>query len=73
MAGVPFNDRKLGARVRSKLLKEVEAILDGDDKNLKKEILMKMCTSILPRITEGSGNNGEFILRFDKQLEDVIT
>lgn len=59
MAGIFHNDRKQGARVRRLLLNEVEKILTGDDEVAKKEILMKMCTTLLPRLNEHSGEDGE--------------
>jgi len=64
--GVSLNDRKLAANVRRKLLKEVEIILDGDDKALKKELLFKMCGTLLPRLQEHSGPDGEsLVIKFD--------
>lgn len=59
MAGVVSNDRQLAARVRSKLLKKCEAILDGDDEELKKELLFKMCGTLLPRLNEVTGADGK--------------
>lgn len=59
MAGVPSNDRELGARVRRLTLKQIEKILLGEDENYKKEIIMKLAPSILPRINEHSGGLDE--------------
>lgn len=59
MAGVALNDRALGARVRRLTLKEIEKILLGDDDLYKKEIIMKLAPSILPRINEHSGGEGK--------------
>lgn len=58
MAGVALNDRELGARVRRLTLKQIEKILLGDDEAYKKEIIMKLAASILPRINEHSGEDG---------------
>lgn len=59
MAGIPSNDRELGARVRRLTLKKIEAILLGDDEAFKKQVILKLSSSILPRINEHSGEGGE--------------
>lgn len=59
MAGIPSNDRELGARVRRLTLKQIEKILLGTDEAYKKEVIMKLAPSILPRINEHSGEGGE--------------
>jgi hypothetical protein len=58
MAGVAINDRELGARVRRLGLRQIEKYLLGDDEVLKKEIVMKLAPSILPRLNEHSGEGG---------------
>ena len=59
MAGIIHNDRELGARVRRLTLKQIEKILLGDDEDYKKQIILKLSSSILPRINEISGEGGE--------------
>jgi len=59
MAGIPVNDRELGARVRRLTLRQIEKILLGEDESYKKEIIMKLAPSILPRINEVSGDGGD--------------
>lgn len=59
MAGVSLNNRKLATNVRTKLLLQCQAILDGDDEQAKKELLMKMCTTLLPRLNEHTGEDGD--------------
>lgn len=59
MAGIPVNDRELGARVRRLTLRQIEKILLGEDEAYKKEIIMKLAPSILPRINEVSGDGGD--------------
>lgn len=59
MAGIPSNDRELGARVRRLTLKKIEAILLGNDEEFKKAVILKLSSSILPRINEHSGEGGE--------------
>jgi len=73
MAGVALNDRALGARVRRLTLKEIEKILLGDDDSYKKEIIMKLAPSILPRINEHSGENGEAIKVTIEVAESIAT
>lgn len=73
MAGVALNDRALGARVRRLTLKEIEKILLGDDEDYKKEIIMKLAPSILPRINEHSGENGEAIKVTIEVAESIAT
>ena len=57
--GKSLNDRKQSARVRQKLLNLVEKILDGDNEAEKKELLLKMCTGLLPKLNEHTGEDGE--------------
>ena len=59
MAGVSLNNRKLATSVRTKLLKEVEKILDSGTPEEKKEILFRMCGTLLPRLNEHTGEDGE--------------
>lgn len=59
MAGVAVNDRELGARVRRLTLKQIEKILLGDDEDYKKQIILKLSSCILPRMSEISGGGGE--------------
>lgn len=59
MAGIPVNDRELGARVRRLTLRKIEAVLNGDDEEFKKAVILKLSSSILPRINEVSGDNGD--------------
>ena len=73
MAGVALNDRALGARVRRLTHKEIEKILLGDDDAYKKEIIMKLAPSILPRINEHSGENGEAIKVTIEVAESIAT
>lgn len=73
MAGIIHNDRELGARVRRLTLKQIEKILLGDDDAYKKEIIMKLAPSILPRINEHSGENGEAIKVTIEVAESIAT
>ena len=73
--GAPLiNDRKLGANVRRRLLKEVEKILDSGNKTDIKEIVFKMCNTHLPRLTEISGRGGESLkITFDQAFSAVAS
>lgn len=59
MAGIIHNDRKLGAEVRRLTLREIKKILLGNDIDYKKQLILKLSSSILPRINEHSGEGGE--------------
>ena len=56
--GKSHNDRKLAARVRTLALKEIEKILIGEDEDYKKAIILKMSTTLLPRLNEHTGEDG---------------
>ena len=59
MAGIIHNDRELGARVRRLTLRKIEAVLKGDDEEFKKAVILKLSSSILPRLNEVTGEGGE--------------
>lgn len=59
--GKSFNDRELAGEVRSLTLKEIRKILLSDkegDADFKKQVILKLSTSILPRLNEITGENG---------------
>jgi len=62
--GKPFYDRKLAGDVRTKALEDVLLILDNDPStkdwsDLKKQMLLKLSSNLLPRLQEVSGTDGE--------------
>ena len=59
--GCSFNDRKLAGEVRSLGLKELKKILGPTykDKEYQKAILLRIAPSLLPRLNEHSGPEGE--------------
>ena len=59
MAGIGLGDRKLGAEVRRLTLKEIQAVLLGDDKEYKKALILKLASTVLPRINEHTGETGD--------------
>ena len=53
-----FNDMKLAGQVRNLALTQIYKILQGDDEEYKKALLLKISTSLLPRLNEHSGPDG---------------
>lgn len=61
--GKSMQDRELASKVRTKVLTDLLLVLDEDPKveawsDLKKKVIEKMSTSILPRLNEVSGPDG---------------
>ncbi|MEK7578736.1 MAG: hypothetical protein AAB456_03420 [Patescibacteria group bacterium] len=63
--GKTLNDRKLAAEVRTLTLKKIKAILEmpevkmkQDDYELYKAILVKLSGTVLPRLEEHTGEDG---------------
>lgn len=69
--GKSFQDRELAAKVRRQALDDIYAVLKGDKKvakwtPYKRQVLLKLTTSILPRLNEHSGvDGGALIISFD--------
>lgn len=63
MAGIGVNDRKLGAQIRRLTLRKIEKILADDypDEAFQKAVILKLASTVLPRINEHSGEDGESI------------
>lgn len=58
--GKTLNDRKLAAEVRSLALREIQSILEQEKlTEFKKQILLRLAPSILPRLNEHSGGFDE--------------
>jgi len=51
-------NRALAEKVRGKLLKKSLEILDGEDEKKKEALLFKMCVTLLPRLSELTGEGG---------------
>jgi hypothetical protein len=70
--GRTLNDRKLAADVRTLGLKKIKAILEDDTKKgLQFQILMKLAPTLLPRIQEVTGEDGEAIrIDISKDIAD---
>ena len=63
MAGKLHQDRELASKVRSMVLEEIKYIFElkkptSFELDLKKQLILKMSTSILPRLNEVSGPDG---------------
>ena len=62
--GRNFNDRELASQVRSLALNEMKYLFELEDltdeeKDMKKQLLLRMSTSLLPRLNELTGLDGE--------------
>lgn len=69
--GKTLNDRKLAASVRTQALTDVLAVLQGKPEvetwsDYKKQLLAKMSSSLLPKLNEHTGEDGERLIP-DKQ------
>lgn len=69
--GVIAPDRKLGAEVRRLTLKKIKAILESnDDPDFQKAVILKLASTVLPRINEHSGEGGGAItITFDDSFK----
>lgn len=68
MAAPVANDRKLAGKVRRLALKQIQSILLGEkdekySQEFRNQLLLKLAGQVLPRINEGTGDNGEFLVK----------
>lgn len=56
--GKTLNDRVLAADVRTLSLRMIQKYLNGDDEDFKKQLILKLASTVLPRINEISGPDG---------------
>lgn len=76
--GQSFNDRRLAAEVRSLTLNKIKDILEQPivkmekgDYELYKAILIKLSGSVLPRLNEHTGEDGErIIIKIAKEVAE---
>ena len=59
--GKSLNDRKQAAEVRRLALFEMQRVLEGEDNEFKKQLLLRLANSVLPRLNEHTGGDGEAI------------
>lgn len=67
--GASFNDRKLAGEVREMGLKHLKRVLAPNfkDKEFQKAVILKISSSLLPRLNEITGQDGNpLIISFDK-------
>ena len=55
--GKNFQDRELAARVRTLTLEQIEKVLKGKLTNFKKEVILRLAGTILPRLNVVSGDD----------------
>lgn len=68
--GREFNDRVLSARVRTLALNEIEKILKKPKHKLYSAVIIKLAGSVLPRMNEHTGADGEpLVLSFDNAFK----
>ena len=72
--GKTLNDRQLASRVRSLTLKKIEKVLlqeTPDDVEFYKALLLKLAGSVLPRLNEHTGEDGEpIVINIAKEIAD---
>lgn len=56
--GKSLQDRELAARVRKLGLEEMEAVLKGTDAEYKKQLVLRLAGTLLPRLNEHTGEDG---------------
>jgi hypothetical protein len=57
--GKSLNDRKLAASVRTLTLKKIQQILEGEDCDYQRQIVLKLAGTVLPRLNEHTGEDGK--------------
>ncbi len=57
--GKSLNDRKLAANVRTLTLKKIQTILEGEDNDYQRQIILKLAGTVLPRLNEHTGEDGK--------------
>lgn len=61
MAAPKYTDRIRAQELRSLALSEMIMVLKGEDEQFKKALLLKLAGSVLPRLSEVTGEDGEAI------------
>ena len=56
--GKTLHDRILAADVRTLTLRQIKMVLEGTDEDFKKQLILKLASTVLPRINEISGPDG---------------
>lgn len=70
--GKTLNDRVLAANVRTMSLKLIQKYLEGEDEDFKKQLILKLASTVLPRINEHTGEEGKPIeINITSSLEKI--
>ena len=56
--GKSLNDRKLAASVRTLTLKKIQKILEGEENDYQRQIVLKLAGTVLPRLNEHTAEDG---------------
>lgn len=56
--GKSLQDRQLAASVRKLGLEEMERVLKGKDEEYKKQLILRLAGTLLPRLNEHTGEDG---------------
>jgi len=73
--GKSYNDRVLASEVRTLSLKKIKAILEDENnekyaKSFQEALLLKLAGTVLPRLNEHTGEDGEPLQISIKRHED---
>lgn len=72
MAAPSKNNRLLADNVRNLALKQVYRVLNGKDEEFKKQLLLKLAGTILPKLNEHTGEEGKPIeINITSSLEKI--
>lgn len=61
MAAPKYTDRVLAQEVRSLTLKKIKEVLEGEHSEFQKAVLLKLAGTVLPRLSEVTGEDGRAI------------
>ncbi len=69
--GKSLQDRKLAAKIRILALRKIKKVLDGEDSDYQRQILLRLSSSILPRLKDAElDNEGRpLIINFDPSFD----
>ena len=56
--GKSFQDRQLAAEVRTLGLQAIKKVLEGKQSEFRKQVILRLAGSLLPRLNEHTGEDG---------------
>ena len=59
MAAPKYTDRLLAQEVRTLTLKKIKEVLEHESSEFQKALLLRLAASVLPRLNEVTGENGD--------------